>query len=91
MLTVFVRLRKNCIVLLAGVLDGRVILICKVSPEISGLTRASDIIKHIAKMLGGSGGGKPEFAQGSGKDATKIEQAISQLPEIIPKNCHKTT
>ncbi|MCM8817226.1 MAG: alanine--tRNA ligase [Candidatus Omnitrophica bacterium] len=81
--------KNSCVVLLAGVLDGRAVLVCKVTPDISTIVNASHIIKHIAKLLDGSGGGKPEFAQGSGRDITKIEQVISQANRIIPEIFNK--
>lgn len=80
---------NNAIILLAGVLDSKAILVCKVTPDISGLIQASNIIRVVAKMLGGSGGGKPEFAQGSGKDTTRIEQVISQFGEIVSEISRK--
>ena len=37
--------------------------------------KAGDWIKQIATILGGSGGGRPDFAQAGGKDVSKIEEA----------------
>ncbi len=75
---------KNIVVFIAGVVDGKIALTCKVTPDISHLIPASKLIKYVAKILNGSGGGKPEFAQGSGKDITKIDEVISQIYDIIP-------
>jgi len=74
---------KKSIVLLASILDGRVLLICKVTPDISNIVPASLIIKHITGMISGSGGGKSEFAQGSGKDITKIDEIIKGAHNLI--------
>src|SRR5271157_359201 len=39
---------------------------------------ASDLVKHIAQTIGGSGGGRPTLAQAGGKDASRLEEAISK-------------
>ncbi len=41
--------------------------------------KAGDLIRTASKILGGGGGGKPDFAQGGGSDATKIDQALDAL------------
>jgi alanyl-tRNA synthetase len=47
--------------------------------------RAGDLAKDLARLLNGSGGGKPEFAQGGGKDVTNLERALGQIKEAIKK------
>ena len=44
---------------------------------------AGKIIKEITAVAGGSGGGKPDMAQGGGKDASKIDEALSKAEAII--------
>ncbi|NHJ49419.1 MAG: alanine--tRNA ligase [Asgard group archaeon] len=46
---------------------------------------SNDLIKEVASILEGSGGGKPNFARGSGKEASKINQAIAKFKEIVQK------
>ena len=41
--------------------------------------RAGDLVRGASKMLGGGGGGKPDFAQGGGTDASQIDAALSAL------------
>ena len=45
--------------------------------------KAGDIVRNIASILGGSGGGRPEMASGAGKDASKINEALEKAKEII--------
>jgi alanyl-tRNA synthetase len=45
--------------------------------------KAGEIVKQVATSTGGTGGGKPHLAQGGGKDRTKLDFALSQVPEII--------
>jgi alanyl-tRNA synthetase len=47
------------------------------------------LIKDAMKMVGGSGGGKPDFAQGGGQDSTKLEQALDGLVEAVRKALEK--
>ena len=37
----------------------------------------------VAEIVGGSGGGRPDMAMAGGKDASKINEAIKKVPEII--------
>jgi len=45
--------------------------------------KAGDLIKELTKICAGSGGGKPEFAMGGGKDATKLNEAMQYAEEYI--------
>ena len=44
---------------------------------------AGNIIREVTKACGGSGGGKPDMAQGGGKDASKISEALSEVVNIV--------
>jgi alanyl-tRNA synthetase len=68
----------NLVAFLAGENKGKVTLVAvsKV-PEI----KAGDLIKEFAPVVGGKGGGKPDFAQGGGKDAGKIDELIQKVKE----------
>ena len=41
------------------------------------------IIKEISAIAGGSGGGKPDMAQGGGKDASKIDEALAAVADVL--------
>ena len=45
--------------------------------------KAGELIKEITKLCGGSGGGKPEFAMGGGKNAGKLRDALDTLDELV--------
>ncbi len=45
--------------------------------------KAGDIARTAAKIVGGGGGGRPDFAQAGGKDPSKIGEAISTVKELI--------
>ena len=44
---------------------------------------AGNIIKEVTKIAGGSGGGKPDMAQGGGKDASKTADALNAVESIV--------
>ena len=44
---------------------------------------AGNIVREVAKLAGGSGGGKPDSAMAGGKDVTKIDEALSAVPGIV--------
>lgn len=73
--------------LLYSVIDGKVALVALVSDDLvkDKKLSAGKIAGDIAKLLGGGGGGKPHLATAGGKDITKINEAVSQLPDIIKK------
>ena len=71
------------VVLLAAIQEGKVALALGVTRDLTGRFPAGELIREIAGMVGGSGGGRPDFAQAGGSDAAKTEQALARLEELI--------
>ena len=46
---------------------------------------AGKIIREVAGIVGGGGGGRPTFAQGSGKDSAKLADALTRADELISR------
>ena len=71
-------------VVLAGVADGKILFVSKVTPDLveKGF-HAGNTLREVAKVAGGGGGGRAEFAQAGGKDATKVDDALAKAVEII--------
>jgi len=67
-------------VFLASVIDEKIIFVAK--SEVSSLN-AGQIVKSAAQICGGSGGGRPDFAQAGGKDIAKIDEAIAHIKELV--------
>jgi alanyl-tRNA synthetase len=63
--------------------DGRVLLVCTVSKELTKRFRAGDLIKELAGIVGGSGGGRPDFAQAGGNDPSKLGEAMARVYELV--------
>jgi alanyl-tRNA synthetase len=54
-----------------------------VTSDISKRVPAGQIIKQIAPLVGGAGGGKPELAEAGGKDSSKLADAIEQSYVVV--------
>jgi alanyl-tRNA synthetase len=65
------------IVVLGAASGGAVTLIAAVGKEFQSKVQAGKIIQTIAPIVGGKGGGKPDFARGGGKDASKLDAALA--------------
>jgi alanyl-tRNA synthetase len=73
----------NAPIFLAGATEGRVALIASVPKELTSKIQANKLIQEVAPIVGGKGGGRPEGAQGAGKDASKITDALARARELI--------
>ncbi len=62
---------------------GKVNLIVAVSKELTDRIKAGEIIKNVAQILGGKGGGRPDMAQGGGTKVEKLEEAFRRFTEIV--------
>jgi alanyl-tRNA synthetase len=71
------------IVVLASETDGRVSLVVSVSKDLTGRVQAGRLVKELAPIIGGSGGGRPDFAEAGGKDASKIDELLRQVPAVV--------
>ena len=71
------------IVVLASASDGTVNLVSTVSKEMTKKFHAGNIIKELAGMVGGGGGGRPDFAQAGGKEPEKIADVLKRAEEIV--------
>jgi alanyl-tRNA synthetase len=70
-------------IFLAGAIDGRVALIASVPKQMTSQVQANKLMQEAAAVVGGKGGGRPEFAQGGGSDATKIPQALDRARKLL--------
>lgn len=74
---------KSGVIVLGAVSDGKVNFVTTVTPTgLSGL-HAGQIIKEVAKITGGGGGGRPDMAQAGGKDPAKLGEAIDRVPTLL--------
>ena len=71
-------------VVLIGDADDKVAVVAAVNPAgIAKGVKAGDLIKELAPVVGGRGGGKPDFAQGGGTDVSKIDTALGMVATLV--------
>jgi alanyl-tRNA synthetase len=75
------------VVVLGTVMNEKPMLIAAVTQDLiaRGL-KAGDLIKRVAKVVGGGGGGRPDMAQAGGKDASKLNESLDQVEGYIREN-----
>ena len=71
------------IVVLVGHGEGSHPVIVSVSKDISAEFSAGNLLKEVAAVMGGKGGGRPDFAQGAAPDRTKIAEAFKKVQQIL--------
>ncbi len=71
------------VVVLASDNDGKVSLVVAVSKELTDRVKAGNLVKALAPIVGGSGGGRPDFAEAGGKDASKIDDLLKSAPQAL--------
>jgi alanyl-tRNA synthetase len=70
-------------IFLAGTHEGSVALVAYVPTALTQKFQANKLIQQVAPIVGGKGGGRPENAQGAGKDASKINEALTRARELL--------
>ncbi|MGB7232240.1 MAG: alanine--tRNA ligase, partial [Candidatus Acidiferrum sp.] len=63
--------------------DGKVALIAGVTKDLTAKVHAGKLIQALAKMVGGSGGGRPDLAEAGGKDTSALKSALSSIPGLL--------
>jgi len=71
------------LVVLASATEGKVLLVVAVAGDLVSRLQANKIIKDIAGVVGGGGGGRPDFAQAGGTKVEMIDQALEKAFEIF--------
>ncbi len=73
----------NGVIVLASTGGGNVTLMANVSKDHQSKVQAGKIIQTIAPIVGGKGGGKPDFARGGGKDVSKVDAALAEARKMV--------
>ncbi|MSP37548.1 MAG: alanine--tRNA ligase [Deltaproteobacteria bacterium] len=71
------------VVVLASASEGAVNLVVTVSKDLTKKYHAGNIIKVLAGMVGGGGGGRPDFAQAGGKEPANIGAALQRAEDLV--------
>jgi alanyl-tRNA synthetase len=71
------------VIVLASAGEASVNLVASVAHELTRQYHAGNIIKELAAMVGGGGGGRPDFAQAGGKEPAQLGKALKRAEELI--------
>ena len=74
---------KSGIIVVGSVSDGKVSMAAGVTKDLTNKYHAGNIIKSIAVIVGGSGGGRPDMAQAGGSQVDKLDEALKKAQELI--------
>ena len=76
------KLQDTVIVLISNI-DGKVSLVASVPKALTDKVKAGDIIKNMAPVVGGKGGGRPDMAQGGGTEPENITESLRFIKDYI--------
>jgi len=71
----------SAVILLASVNGANVSIVSAVSKDLTGKVQAGKLVGDLAKAIGGKGGGRPDMAEGAGKDAAALPDALNGVYE----------
>jgi alanyl-tRNA synthetase len=74
---------KSGVVVLGTALGDRAVLLAAVTKDLTGRYHAGNIIKQLAPLVGGGGGGRPDFAQAGGKDPGRLDAALAAAYDLL--------
>jgi alanyl-tRNA synthetase len=76
---------KSGVVVIASTSDGKVQIVVSVTPELTSRVKAGQIVKELAPIVGGAGGGRPDFAEAGGKQPERIDEMLKMSETVIAR------
>ncbi len=73
------------VVVLGALTGGKAFLVASVAKELAGRVAANALIRELAPVIGGGGGGRPDFAQSGGPGAGELDRALGLVPGLVEK------
>jgi len=74
---------QSGVVVLASEGDGKVQIVVAVTPDLTARVKAGQIVKELAPMVGGGGGGRPDFAEAGGRQPEKIDEMLQAAEGVV--------
>ena len=71
------------VVVLGTLADNRVAWVAGITPDIVPRVHAGKLVREMARMTGGEGGGRADLAEAGGKDPSRLDHALGQVPELV--------
>jgi alanyl-tRNA synthetase len=76
---------QSGVAVIGGEFGGKAALLALVSKDLTGKIKAGQLVKDVAAIVGGKGGGRPDMAQAGGPMADKLPEAVKAVPGIVAK------
>jgi alanyl-tRNA synthetase len=73
----------SVVVAIGSVVDDKAAILVAVTSDLTGRIKAGEIVKQIAPIVGGTGGGRPDFAQAGGRDASRLDEALERVAALV--------
>jgi alanyl-tRNA synthetase len=73
----------SAVIVIASVNDSNVSIVSAVSKDLTGKVQAGKLVGEVAKAIGGKGGGRPDMAEGAGKDVQSLPSALETVYEKV--------
>ena len=73
------------VVVIASENDGKVQIVVTVTADLTSRVKAGQIVREIAPIVGGGGGGRPDFAEAGGKQPEKIDEMLNASEAVLAK------
>jgi len=86
------RLRDNLgsgVAVLGGSINGKAAFLAVVTADLIPRIKAGDIIKKVAALVGGKGGGRADMAQAGGPMVDKLREALKTVPDVVRQLLHE--
>jgi alanyl-tRNA synthetase len=76
----------SAVVVLGAVIEDKPLLVAAATQDLvaEGIN-AAELIREVAKVVGGGGGGRPHLAQAGGRDVARLDEALARVPELVAK------
>jgi alanyl-tRNA synthetase len=71
------------VIVLASEHEGKVALVVSVSKDLTARVKAGSLVKELAPIVGGGGGGRPDLAEAGGKEPAKVADLLHAAPQIL--------
>jgi alanyl-tRNA synthetase len=81
---------KHGVVVIACENEGKVQIVVSVTPDLIGSIKAGQVVKELAPMVGGAGGGRPDFAEAGGKQPEHIDEMLTAAEAVIGRMTTRT-